>query len=375
MPINGKATPEGTQRFAGRFPEKRSSKFFRRQDRHYISSIGIGTYLGDATDAVDQKYRKSLKTALTTGVNFVDTAINYRFQRSERVIGTVLESLVEGDEINRDEFLVATKAGFVPFDSTEPDDPLEYIKETFVEPGIASPDDFTRNGHCMRPDYIEHQLHRSRENLNLETIDIFYVHNPEMQLSDRDPDTVYDMIERLFSRLEALVDENKIESYGIATWEGLRVEPRESNYLSLEEVYARAESAGGKNHNFRAVQLPFNLGMSEALTQANQPLDEEPLTPLECCNRLGLLVATSASILQGRLAEDLPEGIREELPEYDSDVHRSLQFVRSAPGVTSALVGMSNADHVHENLGISSYDPFNETTFRKRFLEELDEPG
>jgi aryl-alcohol dehydrogenase-like predicted oxidoreductase len=371
MTIDGRATSDGTERYTERFPEKLESDFYRSQDNQRLSTIGLGTYLGDATDKVDDDYRESIETALTSGINFIDSAINYRFQRSERVIGSVLESLVEKEEISRDEIVVATKGGFVPFDSTEPDDPLDYIKETFVEPGIASPDDFTQNGHCMSPDYLEHQLHRSLDNLNLETIDIFYVHNPEMQLSHSDPDTVYSLLEKAFNRLESMVEAGKIGAYGIATWDGLRVDPQEANYLSLEEVHARAESAGGEDHHFRAVQLPFNLGMSEALTKANQPLNDEPLTPLEVSNRLDLLVATSASILQGRLANDLPEEIREDLQEYDSDVVRSLQFARSAPGVTTALVGMSSSQHVLDNLDLANYKPFTEDTFRKRFLEEV----
>jgi aryl-alcohol dehydrogenase-like predicted oxidoreductase len=34
----------------------------------------------------------------------------------------------------------------------------------------------------------------------------------------------------------------------------------------------------------------------------------------------------------------------------DTDAQRALQFVRSSPGVTSALVGMKDSAHVQENL-------------------------
>ena len=37
--------------------------------------------------------------------------------------------------------------------------------------------------HCMSPAYLENQIERSRRNLGMETIDLFYVHNPESQLA------------------------------------------------------------------------------------------------------------------------------------------------------------------------------------------------
>jgi aryl-alcohol dehydrogenase-like predicted oxidoreductase len=370
MTTSGFATPDGTRQYVNRHPEKDQAGFFRSSDDRLLSSIGIGTYLGEANDEDDEAYYEALETALNNGVNLIDTAINYRYQRSERTIGRLLNDLLD-DELSRDEILVATKGGFIPFDGEEPEDPMEYIRETFVEPGLASPNDFTQNGHCMTPDYLEHQLHQSRENLGLETLDIYYVHNPEMQLRQNDEETVYDMIQQAFERLEQFVEEDKISSYGIATWDGLRVDPQQPQYLSLEDVYDRAERAGGKDHHFQAVQLPFNLGMSEALTKANQPLDEEPLTPLEACNQLDLTVCTSASLLQGKLTDRLPEEIQEDLEEFDKDVHRSLQFTRSAPGVTSALVGMKTPEHVRENLELGNYPPYEEDVFKERFLREV----
>lgn len=371
MSTSGSATPEGTRRYVDRHPDKDQAGFYRSSRNRHLPSIGIGTYLGEATDEDDEAYYTALKIALENGVNLIDTAINYRYQRSERTIGRLLEDQFDDGKLKRDEVLVATKGGFIPFENEEPEDPLEYIRETFVEPGLASPDDFTQNGHCMTPDYLEHQLNRSRENFGLDTLDIYYVHNPEMQLRQNDEETVYDMIEDAFRRLEGFVEDGKISTYGIATWDGLRVDPQQPEYLSLETVYQRAERAGGDNHHFGAVQLPFNLGMSEALTKANQPLDEEPLTPLEASNRLDLTVCSSASLLQGRLADRLPEEIREDLEEFDKDVHRSLQFTRSAPGVTSALVGMKTPDHVRENLELGEYPPYEEEVFKERFLREV----
>ena len=89
--------------------------------------------------------------------------------------------------------------------------------------------------------------------------------------------------------------------------------------------------------------------MIEALSTSTQSLGGQPVTALEAALRLGIRVMTSASILQGRLA-NLPDSIRERIVGGATDAQRAWQFVRSAPGVDVALCGMSRAQHVVENL-------------------------
>src|SRR5258705_6694601 len=92
----GHATAEGTERYSKRFPHLRAAGHFRRSDRApsvgelWLSSIGLGTYLGEPDDATDRAYVEAIVTALRSGINLLDTAINYRHQRSERNIGTAL---------------------------------------------------------------------------------------------------------------------------------------------------------------------------------------------------------------------------------------------------------------------------------------------
>lgn len=51
-----------------------------------MSSVGIGTYLGEPDEATDQAYTAAVTRAVELSANVIDTAINYRFQRSERSI-------------------------------------------------------------------------------------------------------------------------------------------------------------------------------------------------------------------------------------------------------------------------------------------------
>ncbi len=111
----------------------------------------------------------------------IDSAINYRLQRSERSVGTALKELA-AKGYNRDEIVIATKGGFIPYDGEPPKDPRRYFEETFSEPGIAQLTDLVANCHCILPDYLINQLASSLSNLDVECVDVYYVHNPETQL-------------------------------------------------------------------------------------------------------------------------------------------------------------------------------------------------
>src|ERR1044072_9116854 len=104
----------------------------------YLTSIGIGTYLGNADDATDASYVRAIVRAVQLGCNVIDTAANYRFQRSERSIGRALEILANEHGIGREQLVICTKGGYIPFDGQPPRNVREYVVETFIKPGIAS---------------------------------------------------------------------------------------------------------------------------------------------------------------------------------------------------------------------------------------------
>src|SRR5215475_8445314 len=115
-----RATTEGTQRFVHSQPESRRANYRHSVDKLWLSSIGLGTYLGEADDQTDKAYHEALSRAVTLGCNVIDCAINYRFQRSERVVGAWLKAAIADGSIRRDEIVIATKGGFVPFDGELP---------------------------------------------------------------------------------------------------------------------------------------------------------------------------------------------------------------------------------------------------------------
>lgn len=286
-----------------------------------LSPIGIGTYLGDADDATDLSYTRAIVRAMQLGVNVIDTAANYRFQRSERAIGEALQILANEHGIERERLVICTKGGYLPFDGAPPRNVAQYVNETFVKPGIASFEDFVGGGHCMTPAYLQNQLDQSLRNMGVEYVDVYYIHNPESQLPHVSEQEFYARLKRAFERLEENRKQGKLAHYGVATWNGFRMPPNSGQHHSLTRMVELAREVGGEEHGFHFIQLPFNVRMTEGTSA------------IEEAQKLGVSVVTSASLLQGRIPPKM-----------------AIEFVRSTPGITTALIGMSSVEHVEENL-------------------------
>ena len=363
MLIPGYATPEGTARFRARF-EARLPGHFRQSGSLWISSIGLGTYLGEPTAAYDELYSAAATRATELGVNLFDTAINYRHQRSERAIGQALAAMIAAGSLRRDEVVLTTKGGFLTFDAEEPEDPSSYFYEKLIRTGLVKPEEVAAGCHVMSPKYLAHQIELSRQNLGVEILDIYYVHNPETQLGTVSHQEFYRRLRAAFEALEKAVAEGKIRVYGTATWNAYRHGPESREAMSLAEVRRVAEEVGGQDHHFRAVQLPFNLAMPEALVAMSQAWQGKQAAFLEVARASGLMVFASACLMQGHLTKGLPAQIRDGFPELQTDAQCALQFVRSTPGITCALVGMSRREHVEENLATALVAPLTLAQFR-----------
>jgi aryl-alcohol dehydrogenase-like predicted oxidoreductase len=344
------ATREGTAGYARRLAGVAAAGHFREALGLTLSSLGLGTYLGREDDATDRSYREAIEAAVAGGINVLDTAVSYRLQRSERTIGQALAGLASRG-IARAEIVVSTKAGYVPAA-----DPLAYFRREIVDRGLAGDEELVSGCHCLAPGYLRHQLDTSRRNLGLATLDIAYLHNPEQQLDEVPPDFLLARLRAAFDVLEQAVARGEVGVYGTATWNGYRVRPGRREWLSLETLVGVARDVAGERHHFKAVQLPLNLALPEALVAPTQTLGRTPVSLLTAARELGLTVMASASLMQGRLARGLPPQAHVALRGL-TDAQRALQVVRSAPGVTTALVGMSRVAHVRENLGLVSREP------------------
>jgi aryl-alcohol dehydrogenase-like predicted oxidoreductase len=176
----------GTRRYAARHVGKLGPDFFRplagatvgekeRASAPLVSSLALGTYLGECDDGDDLAYRTTARAALARGINLLDTAINYRCQRSERALGAALAAAVGDGTVSRDEVVLCTKGGLVALDGQPPatrEAYNEYLEREYFAPGVMTPADVGAGGHCLAPGYLAHQLARSRANLGVAAIDV-----------------------------------------------------------------------------------------------------------------------------------------------------------------------------------------------------------
>ena len=358
------ATRGGTGKFRSKAEEDGISRdHFKEFQSLSLSSLGIGTYLGEPDAVTDSKVTNAIELSIASrAINVIDTAINYRFQRAERSIGRALENLFQDKIFERDELFICTKNGYLTHDGELNIDFWEYIHRSLIKPGVISQDDISSQMHCMTPKFLENQLEMSLRNLRLDCIDLLYLHNSaESQLPDVGRSEFLERLGDVFGLYEGFRQSGKILYYGLATWTCFRVSHSDPLYLSIDDVFSIARKAGGEGHGFRFIQLPFNLSMTEAYLMKNQSIEGELLSTLEACRRLGIGVFTSVPLMQGQMLRYNPP----ELTGLDSTALINLQIVRSTPGVLAPMVGQKDPDHVKENVRLARHPILDEERFAK----------
>jgi aryl-alcohol dehydrogenase-like predicted oxidoreductase len=357
--IRGSATAGGTARFAARFAELPGH--FRKPDRLLLSSIGLGTRPGDAGGADDLAYRGAVLTALERGVNVFDTALSYRMQRSERTLGAALRRAFAERLAARDEIVVITKGGFITVDPDLARDRRQaqrYLHETYVASGLVRLEHVVSGIHCFDPPFLRDQIQRSRRNLGLLTLDFYLLQDPELQLSAHGPDAFRKLLLAAFETLELAVADGWIAAYGVSTVHGLLLPHTERGHLSIVELFDSALEVGGPDHHLRAIELPYGVAIGDAAVSDSQFGPGARATgALDALADTGTAVLATLTLGQGRALRGLAPELRAAFPGLRTDAQRALQFARSTPGITTALVGMRRTDHVEENLDLARCAP------------------
>lgn len=372
--LKGFATPEGTKKYMeNAVAAGRPEEHFKEFDGLHLSSIGMGTYLGEVSQRDDDAVENAVCDSVKSGaVNVIDTAINYRAMKSEKSIGKALLRLAK-EGVSRDQVFISTKNGYVTNDGDFPGvDVMEYMHRMYISTGVITADDISSGYNVMHPDYLAKCIDRSLANMHLSTIDLVYIHNAfESWYEDVSREKFMEMLARAFEVYEHCRKQGKLRYYGMATWTCFRVMPDSREYLSLQDAVEVAESVGGKGHGFRFIQLPYNLAYSEALLMKNQQVgNESNLTILEAAGRLGIGVFTSIPLFQGRL-------LRAQIPDYpgtNDPVSRLLQLVRSSPSVIAPLVGQKRPEHVQENLKVAGVPPLTKSEFEQAVKTLMQRP-
>lgn len=303
-----------------------------------LSKIAIGTFKGEPGETVSNEYKHAIKKSIANGINVIDTAINYRYTDSEIAVGEVIRELVDSKTIERDDVFIATKGGF--------------MGNRYHWP-LHSEDEI-KNKHSIRPGYIKHCLNTSYKNLKLKTIDLYFLHNPEIALNYLDQEEFYSLLLQNFVMLEDEVRQGRIRGYGLATWPGLRLDPENKNYIDLNKVLEIAKIAANyKQHNFVGVELPINVLMNEGLVYPNQIHNGKLVPVVEFAENNGLKIFTSNSVMYGQDTDRINAHYNF---DYNlSSPQKSLLLLKSIPGITSAIVGMKNSANVDSAIEVVNH--------------------
>lgn len=346
--ISGYATVNGTSEYLSK-----SGMPYRKSPVFCAPPIAMGTHLGEMNEMDSALYREGMKYGLLNGLNFIDTAINYRGMRSERDVGHVLNSLIKSGAIKREEVIVSTKAGIIPGDIEANLVPADYLQKILLDGGIIKESELNivdTHRHVLAPEYYRFAIEKSKKHLHLETIDLYYIHNPEISMMTLGPDLFYQQVEKLFTFFEEQVQSGNLHYYGFATWSGLLNSPKEDGYISIEETVNTAKRVAGEGHHFKFIQFPLNKQMNQAVKNLNQRVNGKWLTIIEAAQELGIYSTTSAPFNLGKIFDE------------GNDPQNVLKAVTRTNGVFSTMVGMKKVLHIKENLAIFQ----NHTAVNKR---------
>lgn len=207
-----------------------------------ITPIGIGTYrmtLGNI------EHQKALKYALENRINLIDTASNYQFGNSEKLIGSILK------ENRKDQFIIS-KAGYI-----SGPDIKEFSKFLENSRSIKINNNFF---YSIEPNFIKKQIENSLKRLNTNYLDGFLIHNPEhyFDIENVNQIDIYAHLRETCSFLEEMVKKGIIRYYGVS-----------SNTMPTNGINLRKILNNNKFANFKLAQFPYNLIENEAKKPQN----------------------------------------------------------------------------------------------------------
>ena len=324
--IRGKATEEGTNSYCERYPQIQCNTLGCRQWQ--ISPFGFGCY---RISADVESHARSMAKALTDGINLIDTSTNYTDGGSETLVGQVLEKLIRENRLQRDQVVVVSKIGYLQGQNFALSQQRKIQGHPFPDLVLYG----EQLEHCIHPEFIDDQLDRSLKRLQLETLDVLMLHNPEYYLSwagqqgadlDEAREEFYGRVERAFAYFEQQVSAGRIQTYGISA-NTFVSRADDKDFVSLERVWQIANRISS-GHHFRVIQLPMNLLESGAVLEQNQSGKQSVLS-FASDHRLGVLVNRPLNAFDSRglvrLAE--PETIGE---HSDEDVIRAIRILNKS---------------------------------------------
>lgn len=345
--ISGKANYDGTKSYVESFKLKNK----KCKNVYCLSALGIGTYLGNPNSDVDKILKEAISFSIKNGINIIDTAINYRGMRSEVIVGKVINQLIEEKKIKRANIVISTKGGFLPadyrdkeLDETYRENYKDEVIDTFYnlfESKLDIPkskiNEMLDRRNVIENEIIDVLFEQSRKNLGIDTIDIYYLHNPEVSKGFMDNDLFYEELRKTFALLESKIKDNKLSYYGISTSQGFLLDANHKAFLNLEKLIRLSNEVSDGNSHLKFIQLPFNKGRIDAIIKQNQPYNTKTFSTLEVANKLNIFSISNVSLGQGEFFD-----------KYTPQ--EMIKFLIENQKICSSMVGMKSMSNIEKNL-------------------------
>ena len=269
-----------------------------------------------------QEVNDLVKTVFDAGINFFDTANVYSYGQSESLLGQSLKDL----GINRDGVVVATKV-------------LGKMKDKPNSLGLSRY-------------HIFNSVDESLKRLQLDTIDILYVHGVDLQTP----------IEEIVQSLNDIVNTGKVRYIAICNWPAWMV--------------AQAQTIA----QYRGWQK--FIGLQYYYSAVSRDIEAE-LVPMAKQHKLAIFPWSplAGGFLTGKYSREgsKTDGSRRETFDFPPinkdraydlvDVFKSiggqynvtpaqvaLAWVRQQPGITSTIIGAKTVAQVNDNIKSTSFD-------------------
>lgn len=292
-----------------------------------ISAIGLGTNAvggHNLYENLDEEAGKNLvRTALDEGITFIDTADVYGTGRSEELVGEVLK------EYPRDQFVIATKGG----------------------------SDWRNGKRDNSPEYLRKAVSDSLERLQLDTIDLYYIHWPDNETP----------VKEAVAELSRLKAEGKIKAIGVSNFslEQLQEANSEGEISAIQLQYHMLERSIEKDilpycveHGITVVPYgPLAFGILGGKYNEDFLLEEGDW-------RKRVPLFQEGEFEKNLAIVDKLKGIAERL---DTDVSKlALAWLLTQPGVDSVIPGGKKPNQVLDNLQAADLD------LNEELLKEID---
>ncbi|MEG2983131.1 MAG: aldo/keto reductase [Peptostreptococcaceae bacterium] len=315
--------------------------YIKNTEKFYSLLFGMGTHLGEFTDEHSNLYIDTLTYGLENGVNFIDTSVNYREMKSEKDVGVVLNKLINKRKtIKRGEIVIATKGGQIYGDCEIDVKAIDYLEEILIPEGILNIEDVNivdGHMHTLAPYFYETTIELSKRNLGIDTIDIHYIHNPEISMYVLGEVEFYKQLKVLVEFYEEQVEKGNIQFYGMSTWKAFICDENSPWYISLEKVLDIAREVKGLNNNFKFIQMPYNIYNKSALENKTQLVGKEHYCAIRAAKKLGLYTTISSPLNQCRDNDSL-------------SINDKLEFIIDTKDLQATIIGSKTKKHLIENL-------------------------